>query len=738
MSSWPAQPGLLRSEASWTLLVVTFWGILSAQTRAQDQSPARSLSSWTADLKSEDLPARRRAAIAARSADKPVQQQLLPVLIDLLMKEKDGQVRLAVFDTVADMGPVAKAAVPALVHTLRTDYGGKRNEELHQDYRAALALAAIGEPAVEGLRGLLGEQQANVRAEAAMGLGRIGAGAAAAIPDLLRLFDDEQARVRREASEALGQIGEAALEPLLAAATRNEVSFRVGAMHALKLLSTSDGRAAQAVLKAARDAEPRLRAAAVKSLAAVEVPPDVVRPILLENLRHEDENVRLAVVNVLLKKPAMLQQVESELSDLLIGGDDGVAWHAAYLLKQSGVDAAPLLLGALRQEESHVAQIAEAMALFGPPVVDLLTQAIEDPEPRVRQGAALALGQIRPLSNETVLKLAAGLDDPDREAQAAFLTSIGHVGPRGSAAVPAVRRKLRDESAEIRQQAIGILCAAARRDGHLVDDFSSLLGDEDPSVQRRAIDALRSLGPLGRRTLPLVIEKLASGHSEVRWAAASMIGSHGPAGAEAVPALSALLDDPAPEFRAHAAQVLGQLGAAAQPALGELTALLDDEHVTVRAPAVATLGNLDLEPEQLRPHLAKALQDEESDVRRAALRGIRRFGRRGTIFVPDLILLATNDQQGRYLSRVLRQYERYGPDTRSIPEFVQRLGHEHETVRLLAIKFLGLAGPAAADAIPHLERLHEDPSEEVRGEALDAIARINGESPEPDQSDSDK
>ncbi len=79
--------------------------------------------------------------------------------------------RLAVLDTLTALGPDAGSAVPALVHTLRTDIGGRGSEASHQDYRSALALAAIGKPAVEGLRGLLKEQKENVRAEAAMALG---------------------------------------------------------------------------------------------------------------------------------------------------------------------------------------------------------------------------------------------------------------------------------------------------------------------------------------------------------------------------------------------------------------------------------------------------------------------------------------------------------------------------------------------------------------------------------------
>ncbi len=721
------QCGRRACRVSWTLLAAVLWTTLFHLTSAQDKTAPQFVAAWAADLQSEDVSARRRAAVLTRSADNALQQQLLPVMIELLMTEKDGQVRLAVFDTVTDMGAAANSAIPALVHTLRTDYGGKENEELHQDYRSALALAAIGEPAVEALRGLLVDQKENVLAEAATALGRIGHPAAAAIPDLLPLFGNEQARVRQEASEALGRIGAPALEPLLVAARRDEVAFRVGAIQALGLFSTSDGRAVQAVLDATRDAESQVRAAAVKSLAAYEVPTEVLVEVLLENLRHDNKTVRAAVVDVLVHQRELLRQLEPELSRLLTEEQDGVAWHAAFLLQQIGVDAAPTLVKALQQNESRIEQISQALALLGRPVVDLLVRALDDPAPRVRQGAALALGQIRPLSNEIVQKLAAGLDDSDRQVQAAFLTSIGHLGSRGSAAVPAVRRKLQDESAEIREQAIGILFEAAPRDGRLMDELSAMISDDDPRVQRRAIDAIRASGPLGRRALPAVIEKLKSPIIEVRVAAAAMIGSHGPGAAEAVPALTALLDDAEPELRVVVIQTLSQLGSAAQPAFEKLTLILDDDNVDVRAAAVQTLANLDLEPEQLRPYLAKALQDKESDVRRQALRGIRRFGRRGTIFVPDLILLAANDEQSGFLKRALQRYESYDIDPRSIPELMEHLKHEHAAVQLLAIRFLGIAGPAAKDAIPHLEPLTDDANEEIRKEAAAAIEKIKSD-----------
>ena len=81
------------------------------------------------------------------------------------------------------------------MHTLTNRRRRPGQEASHQDYRSALALAAIGKPAVEGLRGLLKEQKESVRAEVVMGLGRIGPDAARRSPDLIPLLGDKSERI---------------------------------------------------------------------------------------------------------------------------------------------------------------------------------------------------------------------------------------------------------------------------------------------------------------------------------------------------------------------------------------------------------------------------------------------------------------------------------------------------------------------------------------------------------------
>ena len=110
------------------------------------------------------------------------------------------------------------------------------------------------------------------------------------------------------------------------------------------------------------------------------------------------------------------------------------------------------------------------------------------------------------------------------------------------------------------------------------------------------------------------------------------------------------------------------------------------------------------------------------------MKGIQRIGPQGAIFVPDIILMAENKENLRQVERALRRFERAGPDVRSLPELVKQLGHKQDSVRLLAIKFLKLAGQNAKDALPALERMRDDPSAEVRKQAEAASEQIKKKS----------
>ena len=62
-------------------------------------------------------------------ARRDVRLRALPDVIEILKSEKDGQVRLTALDIVTFLGPDAEPAIDALVHTLKTNYGGQGKEE---------------------------------------------------------------------------------------------------------------------------------------------------------------------------------------------------------------------------------------------------------------------------------------------------------------------------------------------------------------------------------------------------------------------------------------------------------------------------------------------------------------------------------------------------------------------------------------------------------------------------------
>lgn len=702
------------------LLLVVLLGPLPPGGAAEAQSPA-----LLENLKNENVDTRRSAAKAIRLSDRKDRKSALAGLIDRLMTEKDGQVRLAVLDAITSLGPEAEPAIPALLHTLRTDSGGQRSEETHQDYRSALALAAIGQPAVEGLVEILKEKKENVRAEAVMALGRIGADASPAVPGLIPLLGDKSERIRREAAHALGQIGQAATVPLIAAATHQDAVVRAGAIEGLGLLPAPNDRARDSVVAGSKDEAPEVRAASLKAMGRLGLTEETLAPILRTDLEDQDEGVRLAAVALLVGRRGLLTRMAPDFESLLTAEQEGVAHDAAFLLGKLGPEAFPRLLDALRLESSRVDLIAGALARGGRPAVSLLHQVVGDANPRVRRGAALALGMIRPLDPSTVETLTTGLNDPDPSVKAAFLASIAGLGPRAKNAVPVVRNLLRDDSPAVRIQSIDVLSLAAPRDEQQLSDLLPLLDDSDPKVQKRAIDAIRNLGPIGRSAVSKVVGKLAtSPDQETRLAALEFLGSHGSFAEESVPAVTALLDDPSTRLRTVAVQVLGKMGKAAQPALDRLTSLLGEDQVEIRESVASVVGNLGLDAEIVRPALARAIQDKEQGVRRAALSAIFRLGPEGSILIPDLILLASREGGMSQSRRMLRRFERDGPNPKSVPELTLLLENDQQSVRLLATKFLGLAGAKARESLPALERLRDDPSEEVRKEAETALDLI--------------
>lgn len=675
-----------------------------------------------AGLGDTNLDTRRAAARAVFESGETVRVALLPRLRESLRTEKDGQVRLWLFDALTAMGPAAAPAAAELALSMKTSFGGSRTEKAHQDYRAALALAAIGKPAVEPLRELVADDatKENVRAEAIMALGRIGADAQAAIPAVVPYLGHESARLRGDAVQALGSIGPAAVPALLEAAGHQKPGTRADAVAALALTESHAKSVVDAMLQAGRDAEAAVRIAAIDAIASCELPVETALTGLRQALADDDAAVKRAAVRLISKRRDWARALAPELKRALNSGQRALAVDAAFAIATNESEPVKTLIDELKLPDSPVDAIADVLAMQGRGAGPRLRAGLDSDNPRVRRGCALALGTFRPVEPETPGRLAASLKDADPAVRAACLMAIGQLGPIARPIVDSVRELLADGNEATRAQAVSVLFACAKHDDRLVETLAARLGDTAP-VQVAALESLLALGPMGRTAIPQVTEMLAAKDSDVRRRAAAMIASHGAGASEAVTALTQSLNEPDREMRVLAVKTLARIGRPAQGAFAKMESMTMAVDADEREAAFQALGSLGLDAAALRPPLARGLRDSEEKVRRAAIGSIQQLGPAGVVLLPDLIRVAANPKEQRTVERAVRRYERRGPDPSSVPELLELLKNESEPVQLLAIRFLALVRPSRMEIENAFESLREHGSEQVRKKAADAI-----------------
>ncbi|MCU0630618.1 MAG: HEAT repeat domain-containing protein [Methanoregulaceae archaeon] len=152
------------------------------------------------------------------------------------------------------------SAIPPLIKILSEDqYSAVR-------WKAAEALAKIGNTSVEPLIVLLGHPDEDVRWKAAIALGEIGE--VRAIDPLIGLLRDEDRYVKGRVAVALGMIGQPAVSPLITALSTGDGSLRWGA--AIALGRIRDPRAVAPLVQALGDKYENVRSEALASLKAME------------------------------------------------------------------------------------------------------------------------------------------------------------------------------------------------------------------------------------------------------------------------------------------------------------------------------------------------------------------------------------------------------------------------------------------------------------------------------------
>ena len=707
---------------------------VAAQVTVTAESPSSAqVSNAIVDLASKEPQTRRDASQLLKENFNAIDQASIERIAVLLQKEKDAQVRLNIFDMAIALRGRAEPLIPALLDSLRKDFGSRRNEELHQDFRAALALSSIGAPSVPGLKEMLSFSKANVRSEAAMALGRIGPASDDATSELIRLLGDENERVRQEAANALAAIGEPAIPTLVDIAKNGSEVQKVSAIRALGSKPIADATAKSIIDDALECSDLAVRAAAIVASMNTALSEERIHSMARENLGHKDELIRRSMINRLQGVNTLVRlRLKPALIELLTHSDANVASDAAFLLQSMGPDVASEMIDAFANAGSHIDSLAAAIAMMGPRISKRLLAGMQDPRDRVREGCAVALGQVRPLPVEGINELSQGLSDRVEGVQVACLNALGSLGQRAKSTIPMIEAKMRSSNPVLRAKSAKAFFQVSERNEATVRQLAPLVDDSSEEVQLNTIQVLLATGPLGRLAMPNVLKHLESSSREIQSAVLAFIASHGRAAEEAAIPLERLLGmSTEKDLQLQIVNALSQLGKAAAPAKEQLTAILQsDGDAPLRVASLETLSNLELPFAEIRPLLSKALTDSQEEVRRRALRAIRKYGPESRVFLTELISLIREDEKADSTTlREIQRIEKHGLDSTLVPRLVELLSSNNPKQLRVVVKFLGLATREdALGALAKLEELTKHSNESVRESALESLNKLRASS----------
>ena len=404
--------------------------------------------------------------------------------------------------------------------------------------RAAWALAASTEEARTAEKGC---------DWACVILTEMGAEGAEALPELICCLDNEQHEVRLNALIALGQIGatspEAQAKVLELLKTEPIDGVKYAAVFALGKIGTQGDDAVNAELvKLAQGDEPILKMLGLWALAKLNPEDERVLKLaaetIVKNLQSDDPQVRSGAARALAEFDAPPGTVAPELVKALKDADPRVVGNALEALASLGPDAVPEIVRGLADPElrHYATRVLFLMGADGarsvPELVAAMKAAGDGADDRqFRREILMTLAQLGPQAAQAVPALIEGLDAADPENRALAAIALGKIGAQAREAIPALREKLQE----------------ARADGN------------PTAVVWALLSIVPNDRPLKLLAIPLMRKALSHPEDVVRAEAAQMLGKIGGPARIAVEDIQPLLDDPSPLVRDAAAAALEAL-----------------------------------------------------------------------------------------------------------------------------------------------------------------------------------
>lgn len=581
------------------------------------------------------VPFLRRDERYSRVEKEPVEAAL--DVLEGLLDDADGAVRLAAVRGLGKMGPLAGGSLARLMglvadgdDELRLTIAGAVGQirepvarvlvtlrplvrdDSPQVRQAALevvlALEEDAYPLLPDLLPLLDDPEAAHRQLALDALNRIGRIGPGPLAELIRELGDKNPQERGRAAETLGYLGEvaaAAVPALTQALADDSPDVRGMAAWALGRMSAAALPAAPALAKAAADGEAAVCVRALEALARIGG--DEATAGVTAGLGHASADVRLAAVDALV-------QLDLASADALaaLASDADAAVRARVIaglgdLGDGGPAVTQLLVASLGDELPQVRAAAVAsLRKMGFHEEETVIFLVADPSPEVQTEVAHWLGTRQPPSAAVIDALERLLRAESEAVQIAATRALGELGEESAPAVEGLRHALERGSAAVRGWSLRAL--AQVQPDRVVEDFVRALHDISPDVRRLASAGLvRAADQLTEVHLPPVVESLHDADDRLRANLAMVLARRGVVPAGATPMLLDGSRDEKDGLRLTSVRALGLTAALAE----EVPRLVADPNVRVALTAVVY-------------QLSQAADEEALGRLRAAMAGDRR------------------------------------------------------------------------------------------------------------------
>jgi HEAT repeat protein len=404
------------------------------------------------------------------------------------------------------------------------------------------------------------------------------------------------------------------------------------------------------------------------------------------------------------------------------------------------------------QTKTKAATVLRVMGLRARRAVPALIKALEDRDPYVRQYCAGALGVVGRHDPSVLAALRRLLADEEWFVRSCAVDAVGKFGPAARPAAAQIEPLLKERQPYVRIAAARALWRIDQRASAALPVLVEVLKEGDTLEAGDALNGLEKMGPAAAPAVADLRAILNSSKSKLlREAAVRALGSIGPAASNAIPDLLAMMQSQDRDMQLAAWRAMADIGRAEPSCVTSLIGKLSDPEIgyaagqelgsanavaalvealkcgsaVAKENAAAGLAVVRGEGAAALPALLKAMEDTSPGsvrIRRNAIKAVGAIGPDDPKSAEQLLENLRHERDSEVLEETGRALRGFGPA--AVPVLGRALNNRgiSRDLRCRIAEALSAMGPDASPAATELLKALQQPSGEVCGCALGALA----------------